>query len=369
MGAGRDPKTKRFVPGYSDDQLVEVVVALCRRVRAQRPESVTKPEFNSAKAKSEWSDAPDADGIRRRFSDLPWPELLAIAFDPKRDVIKTAEARARRRPTGPPNSDEAAYFLRLAAAAAGDRWAGRPDDYGQVEQLLRDRARRRYRHGTSADTVVPDRYEIENALKTETEGGWDVGLRVAGLPPREPPRGAPPGNSLVVMAGRFYDEVGCMPWSIRALREYAKQKGESLAIWRRGIGVINDQLRNERAALGQRLPAAPPPPGAERPEIAVEPNGPPVRLRRVEWRDDRQAVIEGLALAYDAIWPETQLKQAVHRRLARGNPAIPHPSAVQGCATNPALPPTTAAKLRREAVALSQQRRRGRTAGPETRRT
>jgi hypothetical protein len=65
--------------------------------------------------------------------------------------------------------------------------------------------------------------------------------------------------------------------------------------------------------------------------------------------------VYGLSLAYDAIWPETRLKQAPHIALATDNPDIPHPSAVQRSAKR--NPVTTPAALRRKAFDLSRRRR------------
>ncbi len=170
-----------------------------------------------------------------------------MLFDPARDVATTIAARTRRPRTASPDIDDATYALKLAAARFGEAWNGRPYRYGEVERALRQCARRRHRHGADAATLLPDRYEIENALATPEEAGWDHALRLAGLPPRRPAAGSPAGNDPVELAGRFYDELGCLPWSARALRDYAERKGESLADFRNRVGPVVAALRARRA--------------------------------------------------------------------------------------------------------------------------
>ncbi|MGZ4267638.1 MAG: hypothetical protein ACXVFK_04780 [Solirubrobacteraceae bacterium] len=349
----RDPRTSRFVSSYSDEELVEILRAVCLTVSPRRPDAVQMGAFDRAKAKSEWPDAPTAAGMRRRFAPIPWAEMLEIVFDSARDLIKSARARTRRPPTEPPDEREAAFFIKLAAARSGEQWDGRPGRYTEVEAQMRGQARRRFRHGSDPDGLLPDRYEIENALAGEAGGGWDRGLQLAGLPPRTGPRGSAEGHTPAAMAAAFLEDVGCLPWSHQALRTYAGQKGEGLAYYSGAIGLVNDDVRRSWPA-GRWIPAAAPPPRSPRPIIDVQRAGEPKKPYRL--RPDRDEIIEGLAHAYEAIWPETRLKQARLNQLARKHPAIPYAAAVGREAKRE--PKTTAAALRARGFELARSRRR-----------
>jgi hypothetical protein len=349
--ASRDPRTHRFAVKHSLADLEEIVRAICLQVDPRRPHTVATAAFNDALAKSGWSDAPNASGIRRRFADIPWRELLQITFDPGRDLVKTARARSRRAPTAPPDEAEAAYALKLAAAASGSRWRGRPHQYEQVERQLRQQAKRRYRHGSDPDTLMFDRYEIENALATESAAGWDRGLHAAGLPARSVAGGSQAGHPPVVIATWFVEEVGCVPWSHSALRTFAKQKKEGLATYLGAISPLLDELRAVWPA-GRWLPPHPPK-RTQRPPIQAQPLDTPLIPYRP--RPTREQIIEGLAVAYETIWPDTHLSQIRQNRLHEDDTRIPRSSLVQKEANRE--PKTTAAALRRAGQQLAAARR------------
>ena len=97
--------------------------------------------------------------------------------------------------------------------------------------------------------------------------GWDVALEIAGLVrPRTQRRVA--GLSKVEMTRPFVSDVGCLPWSARVLREYARKKNLALAA-AGSLREAREQLIAEARAAGDVAPELPP--AGTRPSIDVAP--------------------------------------------------------------------------------------------------
>lgn len=350
------PPARRFAARLSDAELVSAVREIARTVRPAEPGRVSRAEWNAAVRSGRWPGVPQAAGVRKRFGGIPWAELLTLALDEGRDLVKTAEARTRRPPTPPPDPEAITVALRITDAYVDpdDPGFGRPDRHDQVRGQLVARMRRRWRHGSNADALLPDRYEIENACAQPGGSGWDNARHAAGVPARRAAPGARRGNDPVDMALRMGAELGVLPASLTHLRAYAKAKNESLAAYGGAIGPINTQANQIRVAADLTpLPTAPP--GSR--EVGAAPTNlaDVVNPRRGDWAT-REQFVAGLARAFEEIGVGARLTQVTQRRLAKAHPGvIPYPSNVQKFVERHPKLGITASDLREEGRAAARR--------------
>jgi hypothetical protein len=341
----RSADNQRFETGYDAALLVEAVRVIARHANPADPEAASPKSYEAARAPAGHPSAPGARATRRALGNIGWYQLLHLAFHDERSLLHNVAVA--QRPAGRPvSTQEATVALRIVAARLRADTL-RPHEYRAELEAMQQ-----------ADPTVdlPTEDRIEVVLKTDTETGWDRGLRLAGLAPRTAarPRAGLDATGAVEM---FLADVGCFPWDRRALEAWAKLRGASLVT----VGVAErqaaiDALRAKRRAAGLWAPDAPPP-LRQRPPInpAAFTDWAPAAPRRAanrgktSWTDNPERVIGGLVLAYD-IAAERRLKltQKAHRQLAREFPGeIPAPDTVNQAAKKHG---TSAAAWREEAI-------------------
>lgn len=357
-------KDTRFRSSYSLGELGdEVIPGICALARPSRPQATTGPEYDGAIPGSPWPDSPTEAGLRKR-TRLPFRRIIEIVHSPELSLARTVEANRRRRPTAPPDEEEIRWAIRvvLAGLLPQDPAFYSAETYQRRRSQLIATSRRRHRHAAPLDRLLPDRHEIENALRDPkaTTSAWHRALMTAGYAiPTDADHPRMQSNDPVLVAGWFYDELGCLPWEYGALNAFARGIGESLN-WpyeSKTIGPVNDALRKQRAAAGQTLPKKPLPRG-KRPSLdGLAPRENPVSPRAYEWTTEK--VLDGLELAWIIVGPTSELQQTRQRELATEyRNQIPHPSAVDKYAK---LEGTTAKAFREKARKRAKRRMKAAT--------
>ena len=352
----------RFTRRYSDEELIEIIPQIARLADPQWPEDVTAAEYDRAREASGLADSLSARGIQRRWN-MEWPAILAMVLDPGRDAMVTIRANSKKRQRASRlRLDEVAELLRLVAGYVGgdgltavqfDEHVGR----------LNSATRRSWLHAAGRE-VLPTAADIDTAFREEDRGGWAVALEAAGL--RAPAGlGAPTGVSWPEAVGLFVDEVGVLPWSPEAVREFTKQKQLSLGTYT-GIQAARTAVVARWQAEGRGTPP-PPPPRGQRPEVIVLIAGAGTGPRRRPWNvkgTDRATILAGLVRMYRQLHDRGETwNQKRQRAMAERDPGIPGPSFVQRWATEEARPPTTAKALRSDAQRTFQAELRRKPAG------
>jgi hypothetical protein len=268
-------KNGRFAGHRNPLELYEIVrvvaeIAAARDDdRSKDPATVTHAAFNSARRahEPEVGAIPQANEICRQLADFngvpfAWGELLALVFDPGRNIKKTHEQRLSE-PDRILTEGHVLYAVfRVASWLAVTTLL--PHEYDAARESLLEQARKEGRE-LAIRRVLPSRHQVENACG----GSWDRVLEVAGLSPRvlsAPP--VPQGLPIVDALVAFYCGRGYLPTQ-RELEEagrlsgyaYEGQKGRKWA-------PLLEEARNQIAALG--LPA-PPPYGNTQPAADWEP--------------------------------------------------------------------------------------------------
>jgi hypothetical protein len=344
----------RFVSRFSDDDLLEIVRAVCADLVVNHGLTLTdinEAAFDAGLAVSRWPDAPKADRISRRLNHS-WGQLMAM-LGADRDVHFNAALKRRRKRTKG-SKQESVHALQVVAAHLAASTLSQVA-YRQGRESYQTAHRRR--RSTVGNVGLPPMEQI----KRHFHGDWGAALAAAGLDGFDP-YGGRLGVRPQAAIDAFLRDVGCLPWSLRALREYCHQRDLALGGFGTGYRDEADAAhgfdRELYAYIGPRLygpqwvPFGPPLPG-ERPEITVgdaELNGRP-RLRRGEFAT-REEVVQGLAIGYRiAAERGLNFNQKFHQALAAANRDVPSQNVVQLRATKTFK--TTAAKLREEARKLA----------------
>jgi hypothetical protein len=173
----------------------------------------------------------------------------------------------------------------------------------------------------SGPSGLPTATRIDASLKTNTEAGWDRGLRLAGLTVRRA-KGGITGMSREHAIDRFIAEHDDREPDERELRGYANEKGFALARQTRRHRDSVELVRKRRASNPSSEP--------NQPRTAVSPADAPVAgSRRAAsganaWTKD--VCITGLVRAYDeAARRKLSLTRPVHGCSPASSPASSRP--------------------------------------------
>jgi hypothetical protein len=242
---------------YEIVRVVAEIAAARDEDRYKDPATVTHAAFNSARRahEPEVGAIPQANEICRQLADFdgapyPWGELLALIFDPTRNIKKTHEQRLSE-PDRTLTEKHVVYAMFRVASSLGVTTV-LPREYDDARDRLLEKARDDGME-LAIRRVLPSRHQLESACG----GSWDRVLEVAGLSPRvlsAPP--APQGLPIVDALVAFYCGRGYLPTQ-RELEEAGRLGGYAYG-GRKGRTwpILLEEARNQIAALG--LPAPPP---------------------------------------------------------------------------------------------------------------
>lgn len=319
MGNPRhQPDPQRFQTDYDVARLIGVMRIVAAYANPADPESATPSAYEASRAPAGFPDAPGARATRRALGNLGWYELLHLAFHPSRSLEHNLGLASRGSARYEVPEAEAVAALSIIASRLSAETL-RPHEYNRELAAMERR---------TGPTGLPTADRIEAALKTDTEMGWDRGLRLAGLAPRGPVH-KPQGVSWPRAIAMFVEEVGYVP-TVRLVRDYARQKGFSLRRHAAGYRDHVETARREFERKGMPWPRRRYLP-RQRPPLEVAPMAnPPVPIKDSLAWDDPERVIAGLIRAYDIAGKRRlRLTQKVHRDLAREFTGdIPAPSVV-----------------------------------------
>ncbi|WP_028061651.1 hypothetical protein [Candidatus Solirubrobacter pratensis] len=331
-----------FRTRYSDDALIDAVRDVSAHVAPGQPTQVAPAAFDAARVHAGHPHAPAAKQITRRLGS-GWYELLAIAHAGGGASAAHRLGLARRDPPRELGIDEVVVALRLIAARAGlaGLWPAR---YAAERDALIAHQRRAHRHSPPSMQALPTVAQIE------IQFGWDAACRAAGLAEPDTSAGRIRGLTQLEVTDRFIDDLGCLPWSIAAIENYARAR-DIPTVNLKAVAPYAAEVTVLRAAAGKWTPARPPA-HVERPdETAVHDahaSPPPAAatLRRMRSWEDLDDIIAGVADAYRQAGARS-LTQRLHRELAAASRgAIPSPSVVDRAAKRHG---TTASGIRRTA--------------------
>lgn len=212
----RDDGTQRFLSSaYSDDDLVEVVTTIVRRLvdAGTHPDDITAGQLDETLKKSVWFDAPKTDRWTRRLG-MPIRRIVEIAADPSRSLLHNRGAASRTTGRNPdlPEVEEANYALRLVADHLGtDRLNRRTYRLGRESVLGPKKLRARVRTLPAEETIAKTAGNSFPAAVLRAGLIHDDGNKHDGLP-----------NETVVE--QFLELVGCLPWSSVATDAFRAQR-------------------------------------------------------------------------------------------------------------------------------------------------
>ena len=323
-----------FSTRYSDDALLDAIREVSAHAAPEQPTRVAPAVFDAARAAAGHPRAPAAKQITRRLG-RGWYELLEIAHADGGARARHRLGVARREPPREVALDEVVAALRLVAARAGltGLWPAR---YATERDAIITRQRRTHRRGRPSMQTLPTVAQIE------IQFGWEAACHAAGLTEPDTRARRVRGLSQAAVTDRFIDDVGCLPWSIAAIENYARAR-DIPTVKLKAVARYMTDVTALRAAACKWTPPRPPARG-ERPDetvvhgadappsaAAVTATAPASRRRMRLWEalDD---VIAGVAEAYRQAGARA-LTQPLHRELAANSPGeIPSPSVVDRAA-------------------------------------
>lgn len=309
----------RFQTRYDARTLVDVVAAVARVAKPTEPESISQRDYDNARSLAGYPDAPSARQIATRLR-IWWPDLIALAFDPARDIDKALGKRLGA-------EEEPATLAAIAEALKTvafelDKKTLTPLDYSNERERLylqATRARRARLHLPSVGQIL------------YAAASWDEALAEAGLAPRPAVAGVGPGLAIVDALELCLEAHGALP-SLKELEVFAAANNFSLANRERGQGGVSTYLAEltlRRSAWGKWTPTKMPklkdrPDYAQpMPGLAVDARAP----RRRRWT--RAECLDALARLL-VEWPsDKRLTQRAYQQAVRGRRDLPPLVSVQ----------------------------------------
>lgn len=347
MSRRKNKQTGEFIPEIPDAQLADRIRTVVLSIDEDWPLDVTAAQYNAKRNDGREPPLPAAQTVQRRWR-MDWPEIAEMLTTPGRDVRRTLSARARTQRGGVDEQD-VVFALKLIAGRLGvDTLA--PAQYDKERGEIEGEVGSRWKHGQGREQALPTAADIDEALRKPGLPGWTAGLRAAGLRDRKA-TGPPTGLSWEEATELFLADVGHLAPSIGVLRIYTSNAGVALA-------AKGDMERARKAtiakwrSMGRWAPDRAPPP-SKRPPMPTQAASVPAGATPTygQFRT-RAQIIAGFVLAHRAANEQGKpLTQRLHREIATGNPAIPHPSRVDRFAKK-SKPPTTAKALLAEAAEL-----------------
>lgn len=305
---------QRYRSDHTNGQLWELVREAAKTFSPTRPDRLSTRKFDAARASLGHPDAPSGRWIAKRLG-LPWPEVVKVAVDAKRDPTMT-EAAAKRAPAerwlsirhlhfalnfvarerGVRSFSEIDYIATrealLSSGATGARAATLPiilPTSGQLIQIVRRIEKAEAEAKAAADSpeseseskhgkkpksggksktpihkrkkqpVLPELNDAEadaEALPAEIKHGyWNRALILAGLEPYETSKKAR-GTATVEAIHLYIEASGVLPATREELMRFARAAGFALSRLNDGDRIQRylPHVAAHRATLGLAMP-------------------------------------------------------------------------------------------------------------------
>ncbi len=274
---------------YSDRELYDLVRAVAERASPDEPQFVSQRVFDRGRAAAGHPHAPSARAICARLRDhrgrpFPWPSLLALVFDPDRDIDRTHGQLRGQEDANELGPRHLFFALNLAARRRHARTLT-PGEYEHTRRRLIAEDDRRHDGGSDLDHLLPTVGQIEALAARE----------VACL---DRPRRRQPDNTNGAAAGN-HEDAGAP--AIQSGPPERRRNVSELGGWDRALAVAG---LDPRPATGRSAPAQ---------ADAEKAGAPPAPARRRQRRErEEMPILEAISHFVDANgrWPsyETILK-------------------------------------------------------------
>jgi hypothetical protein len=313
-GVVRHRRTVAFSPSpYSRFELFVAVGDVLRAANPTDPATVTTRAFDKERAAAGHPRCPTAKVICYERLKLAWPELKAIALDPKRDIAITVARRFQAVGAGRNLSlAEVVLALRTVAMRLRRRTLARPEYKLERERMIRA-DRRAYRHGGVVTLPTADQV-------TRVAGSWAEALAAAGL--EESTGRALQSVPIEEMLDLHFKKHGFVI-SADSLGPFAAAEG--LRVQHRGARRWSEIVEAWRSGHAERGFIIPPRPKRVR-RISY---GPPVAWEltdrsKVKWTDDE--LVDVLVRSRDTLGAGEELDEDRYDMLREEDNRLPSPN-------------------------------------------
>jgi hypothetical protein len=274
------------------------------------PGSVTTRAFDAARATAGFPDCPTARTLCYERLDMTWPELKAIALDPKRSISATAGRRYSYDKTDMQLTlPRAVFALRLVAMQLKRRTLAETE-YVTAHHALMRRDRRAYRHGGMLQLPTNDQI-------VRIAGSWEAALAAAGLDP--PGRSDRPCLSVEEVLDLHLARYGFRP-SAKNLQRFVNAEGLRVnGYFNRGFPARVIAWRNSCEQRG--LPITPSPKGVS--HFDYGPPAPWEQSARSKRGWTEIELVQLLADAWERLRPDEDMTVTSYLALQREDKKLP----------------------------------------------
>lgn len=209
-------QVNRFAQKFTDQELLQIVLAVATHVKSDDPGSITQVAYDSGRAAAGFDDSPRAYRIAKRF-DCSWKEAVRLSvFAPNPEHVLGTRSYDRVRNVL--TKDEVAHYIQVVASVLEtDRL--NIHDYDNCREQLSDDDKRRYLHSQGLSNIMPTGQTI-----VASAGNWENALAWAGLKSRQ--TGMDPAYPVERALDDFIADYGWAPTK-NMLADYQKRRGLS----------------------------------------------------------------------------------------------------------------------------------------------
>lgn len=204
----------RFAQKYTDQELLQIVLAVATHVSPGDPGSTSQLAYDSGRAAAGLDDGPRAYRIAKRLN-CSWKEVLRLAVSAP-NPGQVLGARSYDRVRNVLTKDEVAHYIQVVAEILDTNRLS-INEYDQCREGLIRADNRRFRHSQGTSNIMPSAQNIVASV-----GDWDRALSWAGLRPKlaEGKRAYPVEMAL----DDFISDYGFAPTK-KMLHDYQKRRG------------------------------------------------------------------------------------------------------------------------------------------------
>lgn len=313
-------KSGQFDSGYTDQMRYKLVEAVTTSLDPIDPASVSQPRFDreapAIAAAEGWPEPPSARAICMRLGKA-WQLIKEEATENRN--IQQILARADGVSMAPWFDEPFVYYavrrvhLHLGKSENETLY---PHEYERGRDELIAKAKRLGRETATAE-LLPTRGQLLYLFA----GDWDEILRLAQLPARETVKR---GHPLMKLAEHYYESIGRLPPTVRAIKEHATEINVRCPQRKSGkIEDLIDELIADRAKRQLPTPVEGPVEGARLSPKEIEALVATAPLPQVKrsWTED--TVIEAFADFAEAFEGSQKLNNALYnaQRVQHGWPS------------------------------------------------